>query len=236
MLRVLATDDEFLEALLARITVRAWLSRRPRSITSSQGPQNPNEHNADLMAMLLANLAKADEIKGVLTRTGGRPLEPLSTSENVMDQLVDCFVKGADAGFNKTTNFEYLAYFFADLAKVGGSSPENAACRCPNRSVVLRRPGVLSQPTSLRLDNPSQQADCVHRARKHRATKRRCLNGQVSLVRLLENPVLAAYFLFTALAQKRCIQHSIPPDSFIEFQSQSSALYTASARGTRRLR
>ncbi|KAI9754116.1 MAG: hypothetical protein M1815_005824, partial [Lichina confinis] len=98
VLRVLATDDEFLEALLARIT-------------------NPNEHNADLMAMLLANLAKADEIKGVLTRTGGRPLESLSTSENVMDQLVDCFVKGADAGFNKTTNFEYLAYFFADLAK-----------------------------------------------------------------------------------------------------------------------
>ena len=186
MLRVLATDDDFLEALLARITVRAWLSRRPRSATSSQRPQNPNERNADLMAMLLANLAKADEMKGVLTRTRGRPLESLSTSENVMDQLVDCFVKGADAGFNKNADFEYLSYFFADLAKVSGPSLGNAACQCPNRSSVLRRPGVLSQPAFVRLDNSPQQADCVHRAREHRATKRRCFNNQVSPIRLLK--------------------------------------------------
>lgn len=34
-----------------------------------------------------------------------------------MDQLLDCFVKGAEGCYNKHADYDYLSYFFADLAK-----------------------------------------------------------------------------------------------------------------------
>ncbi|KAF2398394.1 DNA-binding protein HGH1 [Trichodelitschia bisporula] len=93
----LAKDDKFLETLLLRIT-------------------NVKEPHANEIAMLLANLAKHDGIKRVLTleRT---PPKALSTSRKAMDQLMDCFVKGAEGTYNAKADFDYLAYFFADMAK-----------------------------------------------------------------------------------------------------------------------
>jgi hypothetical protein len=67
--------------------------------------------------MLLANMAKSDDMQKLINITRVVPKE-LSTSSNVMDQLLDCFVKGADGRYNKDANFDYLAYFFADMGRV----------------------------------------------------------------------------------------------------------------------
>lgn len=66
--------------------------------------------------MLLANMAKADNITKLLTLKREIP-KPLSTSPIAIDQLLDCFVKGASNSYNKDADFDYLCYLFADLAK-----------------------------------------------------------------------------------------------------------------------
>ncbi|KAF2111857.1 DNA-binding protein-like protein HGH1 [Lophiotrema nucula] len=97
VVKALATDDAFLETLLSRIT-------------------NPKEPNANDLAMLLANTAKHDSLQRILTLQ--RPVPPtLSTSKYAIDQLLDCFVKGAKARYNTHADFDYLSYFFADIAR-----------------------------------------------------------------------------------------------------------------------
>ena len=66
--------------------------------------------------MLLANLAKSDSLKRVITLKRAVP-KPVSSSAIAIDQLIDCFVKGADHGINKSAEFDYLAYFLADISK-----------------------------------------------------------------------------------------------------------------------
>lgn len=66
--------------------------------------------------MLLANMAKADTITKLLSLKREIPI-PLSTSPIAIDQLLDCFVKGASNSYNKDADFDYLCYLFADLAK-----------------------------------------------------------------------------------------------------------------------
>jgi hypothetical protein len=78
--------------------------------------QNPTEPNANLLAMLLANLAKWDDLKHILNLERPAPKE-LQSSNKAIDQLLDLFVKGAEGTYNKDADFDYLAYFFADLAK-----------------------------------------------------------------------------------------------------------------------
>lgn len=79
----------------------------------------PTNMNADLMAILLANLAKNDLITALLTM-----LLDLSSEQkqifklnNAMDCLMDCFVKGFDRTLNKYANYDYLAYFFSDISR-----------------------------------------------------------------------------------------------------------------------
>lgn len=66
--------------------------------------------------MLLANMAKDDSLQRVLELKRDVPKE-LSTSKWAMDQLMDCFVKGAEGAYNAKADYDYLSYFFADLAK-----------------------------------------------------------------------------------------------------------------------
>jgi hypothetical protein len=94
-----------------------------RPPTSSQGAssdsaplQNPQEPNANEITMLLANLAKYDELKDILHLEGPAPNE-LNSNNRAIDQLLDLFVKGADGSYNKEADFDYLSYLFADLAK-----------------------------------------------------------------------------------------------------------------------
>lgn len=93
----LSTDDVLLEELLTRLT-------------------NPKEPNADSIAMLLANLAKEDNIKRLLKLGRGTP-EGLQSNDRIIDQLLDLFVKGSDGSYNPNANFDYLCYLFADIAK-----------------------------------------------------------------------------------------------------------------------
>ena len=68
--------------------------------------------------MLLVNLAKSDSLKRILTIQRTLPKSgELSTSKNAMDQLMDCFVKGAEGRYNKKADYDYLSYLFADIAK-----------------------------------------------------------------------------------------------------------------------
>lgn len=66
--------------------------------------------------MLLANLAKYDELKDIITVERPTPKE-LASNNRAIDQLLDLFVKGADGTYNKEADFDYLSYLFADLAK-----------------------------------------------------------------------------------------------------------------------
>ena len=67
--------------------------------------------------MLLANMSKEDRIKRLLTLKRDAPLS-LSKSRLAIDQLLDVFVKGVGGAYNKGADYDYLAYVFADLAKV----------------------------------------------------------------------------------------------------------------------
>lgn len=66
--------------------------------------------------MVLANLAKEDSITKLLTLKRDVPKD-LSTSPIAIDQLLDCFVKGAAGSYNQDADYDYLSYLFADLAK-----------------------------------------------------------------------------------------------------------------------
>lgn len=66
--------------------------------------------------MLLANLVKSDNLHKLHTLKRKAP-ESVSSSENAIDQLMDCFVKGAEGGLNKNANYDYLSYLFADLSQ-----------------------------------------------------------------------------------------------------------------------
>lgn len=66
--------------------------------------------------MLLANLMKSDKLERILTLKRKIP-EPVSKSPKAIDQLMDCFVKGAGGSLNKKANYDYLSYLFADLSK-----------------------------------------------------------------------------------------------------------------------
>jgi hypothetical protein len=66
--------------------------------------------------MLLANLAKWDGLQSIADKKQTPPPR-LGSDDKVLNQLVDLFVKGSDGSYNKHANFDYLAYFFADLAK-----------------------------------------------------------------------------------------------------------------------
>ncbi|KAI1074963.1 hypothetical protein F5B20DRAFT_561783 [Whalleya microplaca] len=97
ILESLATDQRVLDEILNRIVI-------------------PSDPNANLLSMLLANLAKWDAFKTIIDKRQPPPDE-LGSNDLAMNQLVDLFVKGADKKYNKRADFDHLAYLFADLSK-----------------------------------------------------------------------------------------------------------------------
>lgn len=75
--------------------------------------------NADLMCILLANLAKNDAITKIFDIRLKLSLDQkkVFALDHAMDCLMDCFVKGSDRTLNKYADFDYLAYFFADISR-----------------------------------------------------------------------------------------------------------------------
>lgn len=100
MRKIIVEDADFLKYLIAAIC-------------------NPHNTNADLMCILLSNLAKNDSITKVLGMVIDRDenQKKIFKSDKAIDCLMDCFVKGADRSLNKFANYDYLAYFFADLSR-----------------------------------------------------------------------------------------------------------------------
>ncbi|KAJ5667917.1 uncharacterized protein N7477_006487 [Penicillium maclennaniae] len=97
ILTFLAKDDQFIEVLLKKL-------------------MNTKDPNVDEVAMLLANLVKSDHLEKLHSLKRKAP-QSVSTSENAIDQLMDCFVKGAEGSLNKHANYDYLSYVFADLSQ-----------------------------------------------------------------------------------------------------------------------
>jgi hypothetical protein len=128
ILEYVATDDRFLGILLGNLVVcmlahhgqsdprLAVFACRADQRNARVPWQDPKEVNANLLAMLLANLAKWDGLKSIATRKQDPPAA-LESNELVLNQLLDLFVKGADGTYNKDADFDYLAYVLADLSK-----------------------------------------------------------------------------------------------------------------------
>ncbi|RAL06652.1 protein HGH1 [Aspergillus homomorphus CBS 101889] len=143
----LAEDDAFLETLLMKIT-------------------NIKEPNADDVAMLFANLAKSSRLERLLTLKRKAP-DAVSRSANAMDQLMDCFVKGAENALNKHATFDYLSYLFADLSKsedgrayftsrqeYDGVVPVTKLTVFTEHKSTIRRKGVASTIKNVAFDVP----------------------------------------------------------------------------------
>lgn len=117
--------------------------------------------------MLLANLAKSEHVNRLHDLKRKAP-EAVSSSENVLDQLMDCFVKGAEGGLNKNANFDYLSYFFADLSQsekgrayfttrqdYDGVVPITKLTVFTEHKSDIRRKGVASTIKNVAFDIPS---------------------------------------------------------------------------------
>lgn len=78
-----------------------------------------NNKNAELMCILLTNLAKNDVINKVMDIeiTHDEESAKVFKSNKAMDCLMDCFVKGFDKALNPNCDYDYLAYFFADISR-----------------------------------------------------------------------------------------------------------------------
>ncbi|BCR87705.1 protein HGH1 [Aspergillus chevalieri] len=143
----LVKDDAFIETLLTKLT-------------------NVKEPNADEVSMLLANLTKSDDLKKIITLKRKKP-DLVSTSSNAIDQLMDCFVKGAEGSLNKSANYDYLSYFFADLSKTeegrayfttrqeyDGVVPVTKLTVFTEHKSTIRRRGVASTIKNVAFDIP----------------------------------------------------------------------------------
>ncbi|KAK4165878.1 hypothetical protein QBC43DRAFT_314435 [Cladorrhinum sp. PSN259] len=130
----------------------------------------PAEPNANLLAMLLANMVKWDRLKGVATKKQPAP-EKLESDELILNQLLDLFVKGADGSYNKHADFDYLAYVFADLSKhaeirqffatqqdYDSVVPLNKIKVFTEHKSAIRRKGVASTIKNVAFDLPSHPA------------------------------------------------------------------------------
>ncbi|KAI1158200.1 hypothetical protein F5B18DRAFT_642075 [Nemania serpens] len=146
ILENLSSDDKFISEVLRQIIV-------------------PTEPNANLLSMLLANLAKSDAIKSVLQKKQTPPDE-LKSDDLVINQLVDIFVK--EAAYNKHADFDHLSYLFADLTK-HAELRHHFVCRQEYDGIVpitklkvftehksdVRRKGVASTIKNVAFDVPS---------------------------------------------------------------------------------
>lgn len=79
----------------------------------------PTNINADLMCILLANLAKNDAITKIfdIRLDLADDQKDFLRLDHAMDCLMDCFVKLFDRTVNRYANYDYLAYFFADISR-----------------------------------------------------------------------------------------------------------------------
>ncbi|GME71287.1 unnamed protein product [[Candida] boidinii] len=75
---------------------------------------------SDLLCILLTNIAKNDKIIKIFDMKIDSKLikdSKVFKSDSAIDCLLDLFVKGYERKLNKYANYDYLAYFFADISR-----------------------------------------------------------------------------------------------------------------------
>ncbi|BFZ57195.1 Protein hgh1 [Savitreella phatthalungensis] len=72
---------------------------------------------AGLACILLANMTKDDRSRFLIRLRSAIPDPAVSTSDLALNQLMDCFVRGADKKLNEYTTYDFLANVFADLTR-----------------------------------------------------------------------------------------------------------------------
>lgn len=93
--------------------------------------------------MLLANLAKSSSMERLIPLER-RVVPALSPSTRAIAQLLELYNVGAIGKYNQNANFDYLAYVFADLAKVNGVPSHNADVGfCGNTDTILGTTSTL---------------------------------------------------------------------------------------------
>ena len=104
-------DDVELRQLISKD--RVFLKSLIESLPS------PTNLNGDLMCILLANLAKTDNILEVFNMNIkiAESQKAIFKSTKAMDCLMDMFVKGYERKINKYACYDYLSYFFADISR-----------------------------------------------------------------------------------------------------------------------
>lgn len=117
MLKLLAEDDAFLETILGRVTVCQSTLRSLNLDGTADIVQNPKEPTADDLSMLLANLSKSPAFERLIVLERSKVAD-LIPSKRAITQMIKLFNRGADKMWNKDGTYDYLAYMFADLAKV----------------------------------------------------------------------------------------------------------------------
>lgn len=98
--QLISKDKEFLKSLIESLP-------------------SPTNLNGDLMCILLANLAKTDNILEVFNMNIkiAESQKAIFKSTKAMDCLMDMFVKGYERKINKYACYDYLSYFFADISR-----------------------------------------------------------------------------------------------------------------------
>lgn len=104
-------DDEELRQLISKdkFFLQSLVEKLP----------NPTNLNAELMCILMANLAKTDNILQIfdINIKIADDQKDIFKSTKAMDCLMDMFVKGSERKINKYAVYDYLSYFFADLSR-----------------------------------------------------------------------------------------------------------------------
>ncbi|KAK9253996.1 hypothetical protein V1507DRAFT_456920 [Lipomyces tetrasporus] len=111
-LTILANMSEFVKIRTMLAEDLGFLEFVVTSITK------PDEPNADLFCVLLANIAKDNAIANIFKIKATKNESKDLKSNKVLDQLMDCFVKGAEKKLNKHATFDYLAFVFADVSRL----------------------------------------------------------------------------------------------------------------------
>ncbi|KAF9978443.1 hypothetical protein BGZ73_002339 [Actinomortierella ambigua] len=71
---------------------------------------------ADLGCMLLSNMSKRESIADKIIDMTLKPVDGITTWTTALGQLADVFNKGADKGYNKECNYDFLSGVFATIA------------------------------------------------------------------------------------------------------------------------
>ncbi|ORX78558.1 DUF383/DUF384 domain-containing protein [Basidiobolus meristosporus CBS 931.73] len=117
----------------------------------------PKSILADLACMLLANISKSESVCAKLMEATSTPVDSLTKSHRVIDQLAEIFVKGYERKYNTNAEFHFLASvfanittippgrnFFIDKSEADNEAPLSKITCFTEDKHVIRRGGVIS--------------------------------------------------------------------------------------------